>query len=151
MSRNSGRQVETQSMVRQYLQVLNEVLDYAATLKASVALAVVDQGGSLIAFARHEEARLISCTTAIGKARCAVLFTRDSTETVAVAQQNPLAFQSFVTAATQDIPFVIGDGGYYVRGETGAIGAGVAGATSELDGRVGDYMKDRLSTLFAAQ
>src|SRR5699024_5544660 len=147
MSLNQDTHATTTSIAGRYMVTMHRVLAYAEQIGAAIALAIVDDGGNLVGFIRHEDARLISCTTAIGKARCAVLFARDSSETVNIAETNPLAFQSFSSASNEDVTFVIGDGGYFIKGRTATIGAGVAGATGELDHKVGEYLKEELSLL----
>jgi uncharacterized protein GlcG (DUF336 family) len=52
-------------------RVLNAVLEEARARKKEISVAVVDAGGHMVAFARTDDAELISITIAEHKARCA--------------------------------------------------------------------------------
>ncbi len=114
-----------------------------------VALSVVDAGGHQVAFLRDPLAKLVTSVTATGKARCAVMFGRDTEHTVAKANSNPIAFQSFVAAAA--LPFVIGDGGFVVETPRGQWGVAVAGASKEVDHRLGRALADELHLLLRTE
>lgn len=124
---------------------VGHVMDRADELNASVAIAVVDGGGHLVAFLRSFNAKPISCTTATGKARCAIMFSRDSSTTENMAKGNPIAFQSFASAA--EMPFVIGSGGYFIEEKSVRLGIGVAGASPRLDDMIGELIREELSRL----
>lgn len=137
----------TYQRTREIHNLVGKAMDYADALQAPVAISVVDGGGHLLAFLRHADTKLISCTTAVGKARCAILFSRDSSTTLAIAQKNALAFDSFANAS--DVRFVLAEGGYYLEGDDVRLGAGVAGATPDLDEQVGRFLRDQLATLLS--
>lgn len=66
-----------------------------------VAIAVVDDGGHLYAFARLDETQLGSIQVAIGKARSAVLFRRETRlweEALKGGRLSPLAFPDLLPA-----------------------------------------------------
>lgn len=95
-----------------------------------VAIAVVDDGGHLYAFARLDETQLGSINVAIGKARSAVLFKRESRlweETLKAGRLSPLSFPDLLPAEG-GIPLVV-DGSI-----VGAIG--VSGVKPEEDAQV---------------
>lgn len=131
--------------MRELHEVVGRTMERAEELNAPVTIAVVDGGGHLLCFLRHARAKLISCTTATGKARCAVLFSRDSEKTVEVARDNPLTFETFAIAS--DMSFVIARGGYYLEGGGVQWGAGVAGASAELDEQVGTFLREGMASL----
>lgn len=110
-------------------------------------VSLVDAGGHQIAFVRDPNAKLVTCVTATGKARCAVMFGRDTEQTVAIARDNPLAFQTFVAAA--EMPFVIGDGGFVIPTPRGLWGVGVAGVSNEVDHKLGRQLADEIAALIA--
>lgn len=124
--------------LKHFLGIATDVLTEAEARGDAIAAALTDEGGHLLAFVRNPAARKITVTTAVGKARCAALFGRDSDITAQKAKNSPAAFLSFVTASPE--PFVIGAGGVMVdlvtTGETFAVG--VAGAE---DGRDRDWAK----------
>lgn len=127
-------------------EAIGRAMKHADAIDAPVAISIVDDGGHLLAFLRHSKTKLVACTTAVGKARCAVMFSRDSSVTEEMAKLNPVAFQSFVTAS--ELPFTIGSGGYFIDKLGLRIGVGVAGATPHLDEIVGEMIRDQLLTLF---
>ena len=114
-----------------------------------LAIAVVDAGGHLLHFHRDPRARLVTVTTAIGKARCAVLFDRSTETTVEIAQGNPLAFSSFVAAS--EMPFVIGHGGEIVHSAEATVAVGVAGANAEQDDALAKHLAELIQATMAEQ
>lgn len=95
-----------------------------------VAIAVVDDGGHLYAFERLDDTQLGSIKVAIGKARSAVLFKRESKaweEALKSGRLSPLAFPDLLPAEG-GIPLVV----------AGQIigGVGVSGVKPEDDARV---------------
>lgn len=95
-----------------------------------VAIAVVDEGGHLYAFARLDDTQLGSIKVAIGKARSAVLFKRESRlweEALKGGRLSPLAFPDLLPAEG-GIPLLAG--GQIVGG------IGVSGVKPDEDARV---------------
>ncbi len=95
-----------------------------------VAIAVVDEGGHLYAFARLDDTQLGSIKVAIGKARSAVLFKRESRlweEALKAGRLSPLAFPDLLPAEG-GIPLLAG--GQIVGG------IGVSGVKPDEDARV---------------
>lgn len=134
--------------LHQMIQIMGRTLTRARAEGSPVALCVVDPGGHQVAFLRDPRAKLVTTVTATGKARCAVMFGRDTEHTVAKARNNPTAFQSFVAAA--DLPFVIGDGGFVVDTPRGLWGVAVAGASKDVDHRLGEALANELRVLLGA-
>jgi glc operon protein GlcG len=139
---------------RMDLQVLGEIGAAAQEVASRaredgfhVAIAIVDAGGHLLHFHRDPRARLVTVTTAVGKARCAVMFDRSTETTVEIAQANPLAFSSFVTAS--ELPFVIGHGGEIVRSGETTVAVGVAGANAEQDDALAKHLAERIAATMA--
>lgn len=95
-----------------------------------VAIAVVDDGGHLYAFARLDETQLGSIEVAIGKARSAVLFKRETRlweEALRGGRLSPLAFPDLLPA----------EGGVPIRSGGRIVGAvGVSGVKPEEDAQV---------------
>src|SRR5579871_2830434 len=94
-------------------------------------IAVVDAGGSLIAFARQDGALLGSIDLAIDKAKTARLFDQTTADLAALAQpQAPL----FGIAQSNDGCVVIFGGGMPVRIDGAIVGAvGTSAGTVEQD------------------
>lgn len=94
-----------------------------------VALAVVDAGGHLVAFARADGATLITVDTAIGKAFTAVSIGADTINLTAAIQPGaPLFGTGLILAGSRSlVPYgggvVIRDGGGQVVGALGISGA----------------------------
>jgi uncharacterized protein GlcG (DUF336 family) len=105
----------------------------AAEQGAEVALAVVDAGGHLIAFARTDGAPLITVDTAIGKAFTAISIGGDTANlTPAIQPGAPLFGTGLVLAGSRSlVPY---GGGVLIRADGRVIGAlGVSGAADSAD------------------
>lgn len=115
------------------LEGAQRVIDTAlATAKANgfrQSIAVLDEGGNLIAFARMDDAQLAGVQMAMGKARTALMFqgpSKDFADRIAAGQLNVLALPGMLPA----------DGGQPIVYGGKIIGAvGVSGASPALDGQ----------------
>lgn len=95
-----------------------------------VVIAVVDDGGHLLLIERMDQAQLGSVDVAIGKARSAVLFKRDTKqweETLKAGRLAPLAFPDLLPA----------EGGLPIQVNGQIVGAiGVSGVKPDQDAQV---------------
>ena len=95
-----------------------------------VVIAVVDDGGHLLLLQRMDQAQLGSIEVAIGKARSAVLFKRDTKqweETLTAGRLAPLAFPDLLPA----------EGGIPIQVNGQIVGAiGVSGVKPDQDAQV---------------
>lgn len=95
-----------------------------------VVIAVVDDGGHLLLIERMDQAQLGSIDVAIGKARSAVLFKRDTKqweETLKAGRLAPLAFPDLLPA----------EGGIPIQVNGQIVGAiGVSGVKPDQDAQV---------------
>lgn len=108
---------------------LQAAMDSATRLHAPCAIAIVDRGGSLMAFDRFDHVRPGSPDLALGKARTAALLQRPSEETEENTDNGRVAF---VTAG-----FMVLRGGVPLKVGEEAVGAiGVAGMKKENDVRI---------------
>jgi ferredoxin len=102
----------------------------ALELDISISVAVVDEGGRLIAFGRMDRARPMSVDIAINKAYTAATFQQQTTQLAAVSEQS--WFQSLIVS-TQGKVIAVG-GGIPVLDAPDIIGAaGVSGGTPDQD------------------
>jgi len=112
----------------------------------TVALAVVDQGGNLVAFARADGAPLITIDTAIGKAFTAISIGADTINlTPAIQPGQPLFGIGLGLAGSRSlVPY---GGGLVIRSGDTVIGAlGVSGAVlSQTDHEIGVAAIDQLN------
>lgn len=118
--------------------ILAEVLKKAAELKLKVNVAVVDDGGHLLAFARMDGARPASGTTALTKAVTAATFRQETGPLPAMGEPDVLLNLSLQNAAAASGGKVTTlKGGVPVVVDGQIIGAvGVGGATGEQDAEV---------------
>ena len=102
----------------------------AARNRWPVVIAVVDDGGHLLVLERMDQAQLGSIDVAIGKARSAVLFKRDTKqweEILKAGRLAPLAFPDLLPA----------EGGIPIRAQDQIVGAiGVSGVAPDQDAQV---------------
>lgn len=124
----------------------------ADAMKLAVNIAVVDDGGHLIAFARMDKARPASAATAMTKAVSAATF-RQPTGTLPVGgEPNVLLNISVENAASASggrITTLKGGVPIVVRGEIiGAVGVG--GATGEQDAEIARAAAEALTGLLPA-
>jgi glc operon protein GlcG len=91
----------------------------ASALKAKMNIAVVDDGGQMLAFARMDGARPASAATALTKAVSAATFRQET---------GPLSSGGKITALKGGVPIV-------VEGQV-IGGVGIAGGTGEQDAEV---------------
>jgi glc operon protein GlcG len=104
----------------------------AAQIGVRVTVAIVDEGGLLLALARMDGAPPLSSQIAEGKAVGAALWHRDGASLAQVAQERPAFFEA-VTRMIR-VPIVPGVGSTLVRRKDIVLGAvGVSGAKSEQD------------------
>ena len=102
----------------------------ALELDIAVSVAVVDEGGRLIAFGRMDRARPMSVDIAVNKAYTSASFQVPTTQLVATAGQS--WFQSLIVS-TQGKIMAVG-GGLPVLDAPNIVGAvGVSGGTEEQD------------------
>ena len=104
----------------------------AGQIGVRVTVAIVDEGGLLLALARMDGAPPLSAQIAEGKAVGAALWHRDGGSLAQVAQERPAFFEA-VTRMIR-VPIVPGVGSTLVRRKDNVLGAvGVSGAKSEQD------------------
>jgi uncharacterized protein GlcG (DUF336 family) len=110
----------------------------AAQRGVTAALAVVDTGGNLVAFARMDGANLITIDTAIGKAFTAISMGIDTLHLAPIIQPGQPLFGTGLALA-QSRSLVPYAGGVVIRNGDAMVGAlGVSGApTSETDHEIG--------------
>ncbi|MGC1275656.1 MAG: heme-binding protein [Planctomycetaceae bacterium] len=119
--------------------ILTAAKDHARELKVRVNIAVVDDGGHLVAFARMDGARPASGTTAMTKAVTAATFRQASGPVPAGAVQPDvllnLSLQNAAAASGGKVTTLYGGVPIEVDGQIiGAVGVG--GATGEQDAEV---------------
>ncbi|MFJ4345316.1 heme-binding protein [Pseudomonas sp. NPDC089401] len=110
--------------------ILHEARDHALAQGWQVSIAVVDESGGLLAFARMDGASLLSAELALGKAR-----------TAAVGRRESKAFEQMVEEGRLSLLGVQGltclEGGLPLRHEGQCVGAiGVSGVASHQDTRI---------------
>jgi glc operon protein GlcG len=104
----------------------------AAQIGVRVTVAVVDEGGLLLALARMDGAAPLSAQIAEGKACGAALWHRDGASLAQVAQDRPAFFEA--VARMVRVPVMPGLGSVLIRRKDAVLGAvGVSGAKSEQD------------------
>lgn len=125
--------------------VLAAAKSLAAERGEKVALAVVDTGGNLVAFAKTDGANLITVDTAIGKAFTAVSVGFDTVDMLPYLQPGQPLFGTglLLAGARSLVPY---GGGVVIRSGGTAIGAlGVSGAArSETDHEIGRTAADEI-------
>jgi glc operon protein GlcG len=132
--------------------VVSAAKDKAAVMKVNVNIAVVDDGGHLLAFARMDNARPASASTAITKAIAAAT-TRQATGPIRRGEAEPdlllnLSLQNAATAGGGKMTSLLGGVPIVVDGQIiGAVGVG--GGTGEQDAEVAKTAIERLLTELA--
>ncbi|MBK4997298.1 heme-binding protein [Pseudomonas sp. S37] len=110
--------------------ILQQAIDHASAQGWAVSIAVVDEGGGLLAFARMDGASLLSAELAQGKARTAAIGKRDSMAFEAMVQEGRLSLLS-----VQGLTCL--EGGLPLRYEGQCLGAiGVSGVASHQDTQI---------------
>jgi len=119
--------------------IIGKAREQAAEMKLKVNIAVVDEGGHLLAFARMDHARPASATTAITKATAAATM-RQPTGPVRRGEAEAdvllnLALQNAAAASGGKMTSLFGGVPVVVDGQViGAVGVG--GATGEQDAEI---------------
>lgn len=127
--------------------IVSAAKDKAAVMKVNVNIAVVDDGGHLLAFARMDNARPASASTAITKAIAAAT-TRQATGPIRRGEAEPdlllnLSLQNAAIAGGGKMTSLLGGVPIVVDGQI--IGAvGVSGGTGEQDAEVAKTAIERL-------
>jgi uncharacterized protein GlcG (DUF336 family) len=104
----------------------------AAQIGIRVTVAVVDEGGLLLALARMDGAPPLSAQIAEGKASGAALWHRDGGSLAQVAQERPAFFEAVIRMSRA--PIIPGVGSALVRRKDAVLGAaGVSGGKPEQD------------------
>jgi len=104
----------------------------AVQIGIRVTVAVVDEGGLLLALSRMDGAPPLSSQIAEGKANGAALWHRDGTSLAQVAQERPAFFAA--VAQMSRLPIVPGLGSALIRRKDAVLGAvGVSGGKPEQD------------------
>ena len=104
----------------------------AAALGVNVTVAIVDEGGHLIALGRMDGAPPISPQIAEAKAVGAAMFMRDGGALAQIAQDRPGFFNA--VARMVRVPLVPGIGSLPIKRDGACVGAiGVSGARPEQD------------------
>ncbi len=127
----------TPSQAAQIVQVGMEVAERTG---APLAVAIVDAGCRLVAFARTSDATGAAVDCAPAKARTAVWFGRPTADTLAMAEARPVVYETLIGASPQ--PLVLSMGGIPVRVDGTLVGAvAAAGAlTGAIDIEVAEAM-----------
>ena len=114
------------------LKVIAAAQDHARRLGVRLTVAVVDEGGLLLALARMDGAPPLSAQIAEAKASGAALWHRDGASLAQVAQERPAFFQAVDRMAR--VPIVPGLGSILIRRGAAVVGAaGASGAKPEQD------------------
>lgn len=109
-------------------------MEYAGHKHLHLAIAIVDAGGHLLAFARMDEAALIAIDTAINKAKTAVYLKAPSAQLANFSSQTALS----VSATNK---FTALQGGVPLLHQGRMVGAvGVSGADGESDNRTAEMI-----------
>jgi uncharacterized protein GlcG (DUF336 family) len=104
----------------------------AAQIGIRITVAVVDEGGLLLALARMDGAPPLSSQIAESKASGAALWHRDGGSLAQVAQERPAFFAA--VAQMSRVPIVPGLGSTLIRRKEAVLGAvGVSGGKPEQD------------------
>ncbi|CAD7968086.1 unnamed protein product [Amoebophrya sp. A120] len=115
-------------------QVVAKALDHAKSKKLKVAVAVVDQSGSLLSFSRLPTAMPAASAIAIEKAKTAVAFQRDTM----LLEKASNCSDGTARTALLSSGFVLMGGGVFVKSGLGIGGIGVSGAKPEEDHAVAE-------------
>ncbi|HKX50964.1 MAG TPA: heme-binding protein [Candidatus Binatia bacterium] len=111
------------------MRVLGAAIDRAHALQSHVSIAVVDDGGHLIAFTRSERAELYSIAIAQAKAKSAALTRFPSGKKSPTGNERDDHHALAITLAAGAGSFVTIPGGFPVLSEGEIVGAvGVSGA-----------------------
>lgn len=114
------------------LRVIAAAQAHARQIDVRLTVAVVDEGGLLIALARMDGAPSLSSQIAEAKASGAALWNRDGGSLAQVAQDRPAFFQAVDRLAR--LPIIPGLGSVLIRRGGGVVGAaGASGAKPEQD------------------
>jgi glc operon protein GlcG len=114
------------------LTVIEKAHAKAADLGVKVTVAVVDEGGLLIALGRMDGAMPLSPQLAEAKAVGAAMFLRDGGALAQMAQDRPAFFNAAGRLAR--VPVIPGPGSALIKEGVAVIGAvGVSGARPEQD------------------
>ena len=119
-------------------QVVLAGIKKADELGLNMAVAMVDDAGNLVAFARTKNARLAAIESVPAKARTAVLFGRPTAQTVEAAEKRPTVYASILSTSTNKLVLSMG-GELLFNGDeiVGAIGsAGASGAEDIIVSKV---------------
>jgi glc operon protein GlcG len=113
-------------------ELIDKAHSKAVTLGVKVAVAIVDEGGHLIALGRMDGAPPISPQIAEAKAVGAAMFIRDGGAIAQIAQDRPGFFSA--AARMVRVPLVPGVGSLPIKRDGAHVGAiGVSGARPEQD------------------
>jgi len=111
------------------MKVLGAAIDRAHALQSNVSIAVVDDGGHLLAFTRSEKAELYSIAIAQAKAKSAALTRFPSGKKSPTGNERDDHHALAITLAAGAGSFVTIPGGFPVLSEGEIVGAvGVSGA-----------------------
>jgi len=114
------------------LQLIAAAHEHARTLGLRLTVAVVDEGGLLLALARMDGAPPLSAQIAEAKASGAALWHREGPSLGQVAQERPAFFQAVDRMAR--VPLIPGAGSLLIRRGGQVLGAaGASGAKAEQD------------------
>ncbi|MBP5858559.1 heme-binding protein [Marivibrio halodurans] len=110
-------------------RIIDAAIDVARDMGCAVTVSVVDAGGHLISLDRMDGAHAATPEVAIGKARCAALFRRETKVFSDAAKSDPsICHVGNMFAVPGGVPIVV-DG-------TGIGGVGVSGAASNEDAEI---------------
>jgi uncharacterized protein GlcG (DUF336 family) len=113
-------------------QVVLAGIKKADELGLNMAVAIVDDAGNLVAFARTKNARLAAIESVPAKARTAVWFGRPTAQTVEAAEKRPTVYASILSTSVNKL--VLSMGGELLMQDGVIVGAvGSAGASGDED------------------
>ena len=121
--------------------VIRSGVEAAQSADAPMAVAMVDAGSNLVAFARTVDATGAAVDCAPAKARAALWFGRSTEDTLARAEGRPVVYQTLIAASPH--PLVLSMGGICLYDGGTLVGAvAAAGATTgALDVEVATAME----------
>lgn len=107
-------------------RILDAALEEAGRIGVPMSVAVCDDGGHLLVFARMDGCMLLAGETVQAKARAAVYFRRPTADTVERSRRHPTVYTSFVEVSVA--PIVLSMGGVPLWDDDGHLSGAVAAA-----------------------
>lgn len=118
--------------LRQSQKLIAAAQEHAKMLGVNVTVAVVDEGGHMLALAKMDGAMPLSSQIAEAKAVGAAMMNRDGDQLAQILQDRPAFFE--MASSLTRVPLVGGLGSRVIRKQGAVLGAvGVSGAKPEQD------------------